>query len=64
MERRTGMKRILFFILVMAFFSAGQVSAVPIFSTLGPGDSYKLDTGYTIGVNSHFWDQGNGDKRS
>lgn len=53
------MKRGLFLSLVVAILGSVQVSAVPLYSTLGPGDSYNTTTGYTIGLSPHFYDQGN-----
>jgi len=53
------MKRTIFLSLVLLIFWTVQVSGVPIFSTLGTGDSYTTSAGYTIGVSPNFYDQGN-----
>ena len=36
---------------------AGQATAVPIFSTLGPGDSYHAWSGYDVGRPGYEWDR-------
>jgi hypothetical protein len=53
------MKRCLFLSLVIAILGAVQVSAMPLYSTLGSGDSYNTMMGYTIGLSPNFYDQGN-----
>ena len=57
------MKKLLFCSFMIVTVIAGQLSAAPIFSTLGPGDSYSGSWGYTIGTNNtgflYDYDQGN-----
>lgn len=57
------MKKLLFCSFMIVTVIAGQISAAPIFSTLGSGDSYSDTWGYTIGTNNtgflYDYDQGN-----
>jgi len=57
------MKKLLFCSFMIVAVIAGQLSAAPIFSTLGPGDSYSNLWGYTLGTNNtgyfYDYDQGN-----
>lgn len=51
------MKRTIILSVTVALALVGQVSAVPIYSTFGPGDSYGLTT-YDIGRPGYNWDRG------
>ena len=57
------MKKLLFCSFMIVAVIAGRLSAAPIFSTLGPGDSYSSSWGYTLGTNNtgffYEYDQGN-----
>jgi len=57
------MKKLLFCSFMIVAVIAGQLSAAPIFSTLGSGDSYSGSWGYTLGTNNtgyfYDYDQGN-----
>jgi hypothetical protein len=53
-----NMKKLIFSILIIVVALTGQLSANTIFSTLGPGDTYNLGVGWTIGTINDLWDQG------
>ena len=57
------MKKLLFCSFMIVAVIAGQLSAAPIFSTLGSGDSYSGSWGYSIGTSATSflpdYDQGN-----
>ena len=57
------MKKLLFCSFMIVAVIAGQLSAAPIFSTLGSGDSYSGSWGYTLGTDRvplfPDYDQGN-----
>jgi hypothetical protein len=52
------MKKYTICIVIMLLLAVPSHAAV-IVSTLGPGDSYDIGTGYTIGVSPNEYDQGN-----
>jgi hypothetical protein len=52
------MKKQTICIVIMLLLAIPSHAAV-IFSTLGPGDTYSTSVGYTIGVSSYEYDQGN-----
>ena len=57
------MKKLLFCSFMIVAVIAGQLSASPIFSTLGSGDSYSYLWGYSLGIGgsglNYDYDQGN-----
>jgi hypothetical protein len=53
------MKRHLSLYVAAILLLAVPSHAAVIFSTLGPGDTYDISVGYTIGVSSDEYDQGN-----
>lgn len=52
------MKSTIFFAVATTVIISAQAAAVPIYSTLGPGDSYNSWSGYDIGRPGYEWDRG------
>lgn len=52
------MKNAVFFIVVTTLVISAQATAVPIYTTLGPGDSYDAWQVYDIGRPGYEWDRG------
>jgi hypothetical protein len=57
-EGNEKVKKLIVGILVISVALAGRLSANPIFSTLGPGDTYNTDTGSATGYASVLFDAG------
>src|SRR4030043_820046 len=57
-EGNENMKRLIFGVSIIVFALTGQLRANIIFSTLGPGDAYNTDVGWTIGYSGSLFDQG------
>lgn len=52
------MKSEIFLLMGVVLIISGQATATPIYSTLGPGDSYSTWANYDIGRPGYGWDRG------
>lgn len=52
------MRNAIFVVVVTLLVISAQATGVPIYSTLGPGNSYDLYLGYDIGRPGYEWDRG------
>jgi len=53
------MRKLIVCSALIVLLGVGSLQASVVYSTLGPGDSYDINTGWTIGYSGYEYDQGN-----